>query len=193
MQKITLALASLLVAGCAAPAYISPVEVTRFVAPAATLGQGTITLAPAPGTDSTQPEYSSFADAIAQQLAALGYSVVAQGGAQVAQVALVQSVRTPERRGPVSVGGGASTGSYGSGVGVGIGLDLTPRPADSIETRLSLNIRNADGGTNLWEGRASMSATANAEFGTTQTAATRMAEALLRGFPGASGETILVE
>src|SRR5690606_7926229 len=101
--------------------------------------------------------------ALSSELAALGYDVVPQGGAQVAQVSLRQSVLQPERRNPVSVGGGASVGSYGSGAGLGIGLDLTPRRGEAIETRLALAIRPASGGSNLWEGRASMSATANSD------------------------------
>jgi hypothetical protein len=118
--------------------------------------------------------------------------VVPTGGAQVAQLALGQSVRMPESRSPVSVGGGASVGSYGSGMGLGIGLDLTPRARDTVETRLMLAIRAADGGSNLWEGRAEMSATANSDFAAPEAIAARMAAALLQGFPGTSAETILV-
>ena len=168
-------------------------EVTRFAAPQARLASGTIAITPAQGTDSATPEYAAFAAAVQRELAALGYSIVATGGAQVAQLSLMQSVSLPERRSPVSIGGGASAGSYGSGVGLGIGLDLTPQRGEAVETRIALFIRPATGGSNLWEGRASMSATANSDYATPEATAARMAAALLQGFPGTSGETILVE
>lgn len=182
-------------AACATPAYVSPVEVTRFAGTAAPVPvQASISIAPAPGTDPASPEYAAFAAALAEQLAALGYSVADSGGEQVALLALVQGVTMPEdRRGPVSVGGGAGVGSHGSGMGLGIGIDLTPRAGERISTRLAVAIRMAAGGGNLWEGRAQMSATANSDYGTADAAARRMAAALFAGFPGASGETVIVE
>jgi len=193
IKAAPLLLAPLLLAGCAAPSYVSPVEVTRFAAPQASLARGTITISPAPGSDRLAPEYPAFVQALSGELAALGYNVVAQGGAQMALLTVHQSVSPPESRSPVSVGGGASVGSYGSGAGLGIGLDLTPRRGEAIDTQLSLAIRQASGGTNLWEGRASMSATANSDYVSAEATAARMAAALLEGFPGTSGETILVE
>jgi hypothetical protein len=193
MKPAPLLLAALLVTGCATPSYVSPVEVTRFAAPQAVLGSGTIMVTPAPGTDGASPEYAAFAAVVRRQLEPLGYRVVAQCGAQVALLSLDQSVSAPEpRRGPVSVGGGASAGTYGSGVGVGIGLDLTPRAPEAVQTRLALAIRPAAGGSNLWEGRAEMSATPNSDYGTADTIAPRMVAALMQDFPGTSGETILV-
>ena len=186
-------LAGLLLAGCATPSFVSPVEVTRFAAPQARLASGTISVTPAQGTDSATPEYAAFAGAVQRELTALGYSVVATGGAQVAQLSLTQSVSPPERRSPVSVGGGGSVGTYGSGVGLGIGLNLNPGRGEAVETRIALFIRPAAGGSNLWEGRASMSASANSEYNTADATAARMAAALLHGFPGTSGETISVE
>ncbi len=194
MKTAPLLLAAMFLASCATPSYVSPVEVTRFAAPQVALTAGTIAIMPAPGTDSAAPEYAAFADAVRGELEALGYSVVAQGGAQTALLSFSQNVRPPEsRRGPVSVGGGAGVGSYGSSAGLGIGIDLTPRPPEAIETRLALAIRPAAGGSNLWEGRAEMSATANSEYATAEATAARMAAALLQGFPGTSGETISVE
>lgn len=181
-------------AACAAPAWVSPVEVTRFVGNApAQLGTGTISIQPAPGMDGQGLEYGLLETAIAAQLAALGYTVVDSGGAQVATVDLVRSTQVAEQRRPVSVGGSAGVGSYGSGVGLGLGIDLTPRRPDEIGTQLAVSIRPAAGGGNLWEGRAGFVATANSEFADPVAAAARAAGALFAGFPGTSGETIEVE
>ncbi len=183
----------LLLAGCATPAFVSPVEVTRFTAPSdAFLAQGTIAIIPAPGIDAAAPGYAAFEDAVRRELEQLGYRTVARNGSQTATLSLSHSVSMPERRNPVSVGGGGSVGSYGSGIGVGIGLDLTPRRGEAVSTQLAVSIRRTDGSNNLWEGRAQMSATSNSEYPTPADAATRIAAALFRGFPGTSGETIAV-
>ena len=192
--------AGLLVAGCATPAYVSPVEVTRFVGNApATLGQGTISIAGQPGVNADSLEFSIYADAVRAELQSLGYRVVTQGAQQVAEVGLDQYVaeQAGRRRGGVGVGAGGSTGRYGSGVGVGVGIDLTSLingpPPDSIVREMSVAIRPAAGGTNLWEGRAAMSATSNSDYSADAAAAGRIADALFQDFPGVSGETIEVD
>ncbi len=192
---LTLIAASALLGGCATPAYVSPVEVTRFVGDAPTfLAQGTIQISPASGLDSGSIEYSLYENAVRRELESLGYRVVVVNGAQVAQVALDQYVVDEgRRRGPVDVGVGGSTGTYGSGVGLGIGFNLGGQPAERVSRELSVSIREAGGATNLWEGRAAMVATTNSDYAADAAAAPRMAEALFAGFPGNSGETIEVE
>jgi hypothetical protein len=189
--------AALLLGACAAPAYVSPVEVTRFAAPAAQLGQGTISLRAAPGTDGDGLEFGIYRAAVANELERLGYHVVPDLGAQVATIAVHEAVSQPQRdRGPVSVGGNAGLGSYGSGVGLGVGINLNSLagpPADRIERELSVSIRSNDAPANLWEGRARFTATANSAFAEDAPAAGRAAAALFQGFPGTSGETIEVE
>lgn len=183
----------LLGAACTTPAYVSPVEVTRFAAAQpAPLVRTSITLAPAPGTLAASADYAAFEAAVASSLATLGYQVVPAGGAQEARIALAQSVMLPEdRRSPVSVGGGASVGSYGSGIGLGIGIDLSGPDPERIATRLTVTIRDG-AGTSLWEGRANMVASGNSDAAAPAVAAARMANALFQGFPGESGATISV-
>lgn len=189
------ALAALALAGCAAPAYVSPVEVTRFVGEAPDLlGEGPIALRAAPGQDPNSLEYSAYQTAVAAELEEQGYIVAGGDALQVALIDVERFTVGPEgRRGPVSVGVGGSTGSYGSGVGVGVGLDLSGPPPDRIETQLRVMIRPTGGGANLWEGRAHMTATSNSDMADVRAAAAKLADALFEGFPGRSGETIEVE
>jgi len=194
-QALAILATAALLGGCATPAWVSPVEVTRFTGEAPTyLGQGTIQIVATPGLDAQSIEYGLYEDAVRRELEGLGYRVVMINGSQVAQVALDQYVvDTGPRRGPVDVGVGGSTGSYGSGVGLGIGFNLGGQPAERIARELSVSIRAAGGTQNLWEGRASMTATANSDYAADAAAAPRMADALFAGFPGESGETIEVE
>lgn len=187
---------ALLLAGCATPAYVSPVDVTRFVSDAPTyLAQGTIQIVPAPGIEGDSIEYSLYREAVRVELEELGYRYVSVNAEQIAQINLDQFIaQEGGGRSPVNVGVGGSTGSFGSGVGVGIGINLGGNSrAETIQRELSVSIRPAEGGTNLWEGRATMAATTNSDFAGDAAAAPRMADALFSGFPGTNGETIAVE
>ncbi len=180
--------------GCATP--VGPVEVTRFHDPAmiTQLGQGTIAVEPAPGMDGASLEFRSYKAAVARELARLGYRETNDGeGGQVALLRVKRISFLPGRDGnPVSVGVGGSTGSHGSGVGMGIGIDLSGPPPEQVKTEMHLMIRDRATDATLWEGRASFTVRADAPLAQTQLGAGKMAEALLRDFPGNSGETVEV-
>jgi hypothetical protein len=184
-----------LLAGCTTPAYVSPVEVTRFTGAApAEFGRGLIAVRPAPGGEPNSWEFAAFQSAVAAELQELGYTV-ADNAAQVAEIRVERFTGRTEagRRSPVSVGVGGGTGSYGSGVGAGIGINLGGnRPAEQIDTQLHVMIRPAPGANALWEGRARFTATANSNYADQRAAAGKLADALFTGFPGRSGETIEV-
>ena len=196
MKKLIVAsLAVLALAGCT-QTVVSPVSVTRFVgAQTAQLGQGTIAVRAAPGEPSGTLEFSQWEHAVAVELGELGYTLVPGNGAasQVAEVRIERFTDEPgARRGPVNVGVGGSTGSYGSGVGVGVGLDLSGPPPAVTGNQLGVTIRDNATGQALWEGRAEFSASTNSDYASAQAAARKMADALFAGFPGQSGETIEV-
>lgn len=187
-------LGALALTGCVAP--VGPVEVTRFHVPdTARLGRGAVAVEPAPGMTADSLEWRTYAAAVGRQLTLAGYSErLAGAGDQVALVRLQrQTYRPDRRRGPVSVGVGGSTGSYGSGVGLGVGIDLSGPPSDVVETELAVTIKDRASGQPLWEGRASFVVTAKSPLANSQLGAAKMAEALFKGFPGNSGETIQVK
>lgn len=180
--------------GCVAP--IGPVEVTRFhVADTAPLGRGTIAVEPAAHVDAASIEYRTYAAAVARQLVLLGYADQPPGGAsrQVALVRIERSTIAPQPKGsPVSVGVGGGTGSFGSGVGVGVGIDLSGPPPQQTATELSVTIRDRASGNALWEGRARFVVRSDSPMAETALGAAKLTEALFKGFPGTSGETIEV-
>jgi hypothetical protein len=181
----------LALAGCVAP--VGPVEVTRFHLPEARFG-GPIAVVPAPGMPETSLELRTYQAAVARELGRVGYAERGPAGGQIAEVRLMRRTWQPERqRGPVSVGVGAGGGSYGSGVGMGVGIDLSGRPAAQTETELAVAIKDRAGGRVLWEGRAQFIVRADSPLAQTDLGAAKLAEALFRGFPGNSGETILVK
>ena len=186
---------SLALGGCVAPT--GPVEVTRFHAQdIAALGKGSIAVEPAPGLDGASLEWKAYQAAIERQLALVGYSTVPAGttSRQVAQLRLSREAFRPDSNGgPVSVGVGGSTGTYGSGLGVGIGVNLSPRPSEQVRTDLGVIIRDRASGLALWEGRANFTVRTGSPLAGTSLGAAKMAEALFKGFPGQSGETIGVK
>lgn len=186
------ALAALALAGCVAP--VGPVEVTRFHVPDAPLGRGPIAVVPAPGMSDTSLELRTYQSAVARELVRLGYTETQSGGAQVAEVRMMRRTWQPDReRGPVSVGVGAGGGSYGGGVGMGVGIDLSGPPKAQTETELGVMIKDRASGKTLWEGRAVFVVRADSPLAQTDLGAAKLTEALFRGFPGNSGETILVK
>lgn len=187
-------LGTVLLAGCVAP--VGPVQVTRFhAADVSPLGKGAIAVEPAPGADGKSLEWQTYQVAVQRQLALLGYTDAAAGqGGQVAELRVMRSVSDPERRpGPVSVGVGGSTGSYGSGLGVGLGFNLGGKPSQQVQTELGVMIKDRTTRQTLWEGRASFTVDGRSPLASTDLAAAKMAEALFKGFPGQSGETIEVK
>jgi len=190
--------ASIALSGCVAP--VGPVEVTRFHAPeTARLGRGTIRVEPAPGQPDNL-EFRTYAASVARELTRLGYGEPLPGQTGSEQVALLtlerETYRPQRTRGPVSVGAGGATGSYGSGVGLGIGIDLSGPPKDQIGTRVFVAIRERAApatATALWEGRAVFTVRADSPLAQAPLGSAKVAEALFKGFPGQSGETILVK
>lgn len=187
---------AVMLSACTTASYTSPVQVTRFSAEdTSQLGLGTIAVVPASGADGDSFAFGAYADAVAGELAELGYQVVsADGAAQVAELRLDSFVDQPQRsRGPVSVGVGGSTGGYRSGVGLGIGIDLSGRPPEILNSQIGVMIRDAATRETLWEGRAEFSTRADGDLAQANANAAKLADALFAGFPGESGETISVK
>lgn len=190
--------ASLALSACVAP--VGPVEVTRFHAPdTARLGRGTIRVEPAQG-QADSLEFRTYAAAVGRELTRLGYTepLPGQSGSeQVALLTLERNTYKPQRaRGPVSVGVGGGTGGFGSGVGLGVGFDLSGGPKEQVETRVFVSIRDRAApatATAFWEGRAGFVVRADSPLAQAPLGAAKVAEALFKGFPGQSGETIQVK
>lgn len=193
MKRLITGLALAILAVSPAVARPAPVEVTRFHT-AQTLprlkGAAIIVEAGPAGL-----EDSVWRDAVARELAAAGFGSATPGAADGIADVMVEreTVRREKPRGPVSVGVGGSTGSYGGGLGVGLGINLGGGPKDVVLTRLSVRIRDRVTGEALWEGRAESRENAKAKDAAPALAAPRLAHALFAGFPGTSGETITVK
>ena len=196
------ATAALALSACASTPGPSDVQVTRFASSDIRPFDAS-SLATRNATSETAVSGLAFAqyeNAVADELAGLGFTVNPANRAQRTATITVEKYRIDSagRRSPVSVGVGGSTGRYGrgGGVGAGVGIDLTGLlgggPKDRIGTRLSVAIDGNDG-ARLWEGRAEYDAAEGSEAASDAVAAERLAAALFAGFPGESGETIVVE
>lgn len=192
-----LAAAALALSACATTPYTGPVEVIRFVGTdRALLGRGPIHVY-FPEEITNSGARDAIRAAVERELQALGYAIAAQEGAGV-QVAVVRTSRTPiaaavERRGPVNVGVGGQTGSFGSGVGMGVGINLgggSEGPA--VTTELSVRINRPDG-SSIWEGRAQMATGVKSPYSAVDTSARTLAAALFRDFPGGNGQTVTID
>ncbi|OGS57515.1 MAG: hypothetical protein A3J40_11620 [Erythrobacter sp. RIFCSPHIGHO2_12_FULL_63_10] len=191
--------AAAMLAGCATVPGPGPVQITRFhdAAALAQLGQGTFFVETAPGENNESLEIAAYKAAVASRLAALGYRETAREEAsQIAQVRLGRHLIAPEsgKRGPVSVGVGGSTGSYGSGVGLGIGINLGGgKNRERVGTDLGVMIRDKASGNTIWEGRASLEVSKGSPLEATTANAAAITQALFSEFPGNNGESLEVK
>jgi hypothetical protein len=187
------AAALLMLAGCSEGP--QPVEVSRFSRPELSAApHGAIAVVPAPGNDAGSLEFQSYAAAVARELAGVGYPQ-GTGGNLVATLDVQRQFHGAVGPGnTVSVGAaGASGGGYSSGgVGIGVGINLNGAPKDQVETWVAVSIRDRTSGQALWEGRARYVVGSRTPEGQNEAVAAKMAHALFQGFPGKSGETILV-
>ena len=192
-----IAAAALALSACATTPYTGPVEVTRFVAQAPNgLGQGPIVVT-FPDEVANVTARTAIKAAVERELQALGYTIVAQEGRGI-QVAAVRTSRTPiaaaeqRQRGPVSVGLGGQTGSFGSGLGLGVGVNLgggSEGPAAMTELSVRITGENTN---SLWEGRAQLATGVKSPYSEVNTSARTLAAALFKDFPGGNGETVTI-
>jgi hypothetical protein len=205
-------LAFTLLVGCAIPT--GPVEVTRFnrVAEGQAYGQGSFAIVPKPqnppnpqnqqaGSQESQSALSQspYNAAVSREMARFGYVIPADEAKSDLLVEVytsANSVAPGQSRGPVSVGVGGGTGGYRSGVGLGVGLDITSllnKPKARVLTELSVRILSRSSGAVIWEGKAVQEANAGSPAAQASIAAAKLAESLFKGFPGKSGETIIIK
>lgn len=201
---IIVLLAATTLSACATTTSTSPAEVTRFtraetVTPDSVMVIGVEGSAPGAITPASM-------EAVGRELGAIGFTSGFDNASRYdVSVSVEQGVGQGNGRGGsgVNVGVGGSTGWGhgrggwgGSGVGVGVGLDLTSlfaKPKTNLNTRLSVSIKDRTSGTVVWEGRAENSTTVTQGTDPSPQIASKLANALFKGFPGKSGETIVVK
>ncbi len=187
------AAALIALSGCAST--IPPVEVTRFH-----LGQdvarGPIVPAPVGAGNVSSLERSTYDAAVARELARIGFPEGRDFAAARYTFSTEVTRDTREalaRRSPISIGIGGGSFGRSSGVGLGASFGLGGnRPREVVITRLAVQIRERGSGSVVWEGRAETEVGANAPAAQPGLAASKLAEALFRDFPGESGRTMRV-
>lgn len=192
LNNITIA-AFLALSGCVVPT--GPVEVTRFnrAAEGIIYGNGSYSVEVAGDSAAGQgPAATPYVAAIAREMQRVGYVDKLGGGSDVIAEVRVSSADIRPQRNPVSVGVGGSAGSYGSGVGLGVGINLGGGAKAQVETTLAVRIVRRSDNLVIWEGKASQAAKAGSPAAQPGIAALKLAEAMFKGFPGVSGETIRV-
>lgn len=186
-------------AACATTPVQGPAEVTRFhdAAGLTAISGGTFFVEAAPDSEPNALAIAPYKAAVAAELEKLGYAESVRSDARtIVQVKVDRFTVDGDqpRRGPVSVGVGGSTGSYGSGVGLGIGINLGGgRSKERVGTELSVMIRDVQTNRAVWEGRAQLETARGSIAAEPTTNAQLITEAIFREFPGGNGETIEVE
>lgn len=191
--RLTPLLALSLLTACVVPT--GPVEVTRFNRAAEGVPYGTGSFAVVLAGESASDQSlsgSPYLAAVAREMQRVGYRDNISNSDVIAEVRFGATTIRPDRRSPVSVGVGGSTGGYGSGLGVGLGFNLGGGSGTQLQTTLAVRILRRSDKVVIWEGTAVQSAKAGSPAAQPGIAASKLAEALFKDFPGVSGETIRV-
>lgn len=186
--------AALGLAGCATTG--ASVDVKRFHL-GVPVTRGTIALVPANSAQSFGLEYRTYADAVANELRAQGFTPapVDSGPAYIGTLTITQNVAVgPRRPSPVSIGigGGGFTGGRGGGVGIGGGVafPVGHGSQNAVEfDQVGLQIKRAGDQTLIWEGNAQTAIDTRSKQASLANAVPALARILLAGFPGPSGVT----
>ena len=172
-----------------------PVEVMRFnrAAEGVPYGKGSFAVALVGESASDRSLAGSpYLAAVAREMQRIGYRDNTGNSDVIAEVRFGATLVRLDRRAPVSVGVGGSTGSYGSGVGVSFGFNLGNGAAAQLQSSLAVRIVRRSDQVVIWEGTAVQFAKAGSPAAQPGIAASKLAEALFKDFPGVSGETIRV-
>lgn len=189
IRRLALLALPLSLSACMIPT--GPVEVTRFnrVAEGVVYGKGSFTVS----AEGDGLALSPYVAAVQREMARVGYTQAFAEGDVRAEVSVTRSESRGNSRGPVSVGVGGSTGSYGSGVGVGVGVNLNSLGNQrAVVTTLNVRILRRVDNLVIWEGTASQRGGANSPAAQPGIAASKLASALFKDFPGVNGEAVTV-
>lgn len=139
---------------------------------------------------------ATYEAAVVDQLVKLGYDTTAPAPTQgqLVELTITRSVLQPPEPPHKPVSGEMDVGvsNRGSAVGGAIFLDFTKPAKALVSTRLEARIRDRATGNALWEGRADLATRDGDAKWSEQKIATRLADALFGGFPGKSGETVVL-
>lgn len=185
-----------LLAACSTTGGGTRADVTRFHL-GGPMARSTVFVTPVNAADASSLEFRTYASAVTNALRQTGFTpapaldqseVVAVFGAQ-------QNTREAMDRGSgLSVGIGG--GTFGRNVGLGGSVNIPvgrSKPNEVVVSMIELQLKRRSDNSVIWEGRAmteARSGTPNASLGTVVPALTG---ALLRDFPGPSGQTVRVK
>lgn len=184
--KLLVLLPLALLAGCVSGP--RGVEVTRFHL-AQPLAGASIAVVPADMTIADSLAFRSEAGAVMAELVRAGFQAPADGQPAMltATIRLERGTSEQPRRSGLSVGFGGGFGGRNGGFGSGVNVPVTGSAKTVSNALLTVQIRRANDAGVVWEGRASAAGTP------ADVTASRLARALFSGFPGASGQTVVVK
>jgi hypothetical protein len=179
-------------AGCATN---TGIDVTRFHLNQP-IPSDSIELQPAPGVDANGLEFRNHAAVVAADLVVAGFRQPERPGMS-GYIGVLRVEQTSQfRQGNSSratVGIGAGTGGSNFRIGGNMQVPVGGNQSNMVLVNsLSLQMRRRSENTTVWEGRAVEQVSGNAQ-GTLNAAVPRLSRALLKDFPGPSGQTVRVQ
>lgn len=152
------------------------------------INRGTLFIQPVDPASQNNLEFRTHAESVAVEMRRQGFQTVPDAGqAQyLATLDITQSDGTTVTRPGTTVG--VPVGSVVIATPVGRG----PRNSTERTTTIGVQIKRQGDGAQVWEGRASKTASAGSQEATLTWAVPALAGALFKDFPGTPGQTVQV-
>jgi hypothetical protein len=171
-------------------------DVTRFHL-GAPVARSTVFVTPVNAADAGSLEFRTYATAVTEALRRVGFTPApALERSELVAVFGAQQTSREALSGGSGLSVGLGAGTFGRNVGLGGSVNIPVgerKPNEVVVSMIELQLKRRSDNSVIWEGRAmteARSGTANASLGTVVPALT---DALLRDFPGPSGQTVRVK
>lgn len=185
-----------LLAACSTSGGGSRADVTRFHL-GAPVARSTVFVTPVNAADASSLEFRTYAAVVSEELRQAGFTPApALDRAEVIAVfGATQTTREALSGGSgLSVGIGA--GTFGRNVGLGGSVNIPVgerKPNEVVVSMIELQLKRRSDNSVIWEGRAMTEARSGAPNSALGTVVPALTDALLRDFPGPSGQTVRVK
>lgn len=185
-----------LLAACSTGGGGTRADVTRFHL-GAPVARSTVFVTPVNAADAASLEFRSYASVVTEALRRAGFTPApALDQSEVVAVFGAQQTTREALSGGSGLSVGIGGGTFGRNVGLGGSINIPVgerKPNEIVVSMIELQLKRRSDNSVIWEGRAmteARSGAANASLGTVVPALT---DALLRDFPGPSGQTVRVK
>ncbi len=187
--------AAALVAACSTTGS-NRADVTRFHL-GGPVARSTVFVTPVDAADAASLEFRTYASVVTEALRRVGFTPApALAQSEVVAVFGAQQTSREAMSGGSGLSVGIGAGTFGRNIGLGGSVNIPVgerKPNEIVVSMIELQLKRRSDNSVIWEGRAMTEARSGAPNSSLGTVVPALVDALLRDFPGPSGQTVRVK